>query len=264
MEPIIDRRFQDKYQNVRWIDLTVQIRSQRYEQRSLGRVDIDPNSQYPSFRDGMRNIDWQWRLLPEELELIERERSDAKASPLGFNVTARGVLQVDQLVYLVTGEGSLTVAWSDWESYLANLGYNLPPSIGELAGRAMMDHPMWKKATELLTPARALLRAGEGRPAMTSSLQQFEAVVTHPYNESSWRGRYAVPDQKEDGLVAMLAGHCKYLNKVGYHRSRQQRDEQGGLIEMPVDQWEAELAVGASQFWLAYALRLAMNPIEVK
>ncbi len=91
-------------------------------------------------------------------------------------------------------------------------------------------------------------------------LRQFERIVTAPYSRDSWKGLFDVPGQKEDGMVAALAGHCTYLNKVGHHRSRQERDQDGGLVEMPVDQWEAELAVGTSQFLLAYALRAPKTP----
>ncbi len=269
LKPILSQTFLTKHRSLRWVGLRAEISSQKIEPRMYGRVFLDPHERshqpgMPQFEIPGREIEWNWFLLPEDLERIERDRSDAKGSPLNVKVTADGVIQTDSGMYMVRGEGNLEIALSDWESYLKMLGYNLPPSAAELAGLAAVDHPTWKEAAERLAPARVQVRAGEGRVAMMSCLREFERVVTAPYNRDSWKGRYAVPDQKEDGLVAMLAGHCTYLNKVGYHRSRQDRDPQGGLVEMPVDQWEAELAVGVSQFWLTYALRLAMSPIPAQ
>jgi hypothetical protein len=46
------------------------------------------------------------------------------------------------------------------------------------------------------------------------------------------------------------------LNKIGHHKDRKDRDAMGNLIEMPLNHWEAELALAASQVLLAYAIRL--------
>jgi hypothetical protein len=267
--PASSQAFLTKHSSLRWVGLRADVSSQKAEPRTYGRVILDTHSRshrpgLPGFEGPAREIEWNWYLLPEDLERIERDRGDAKSSPLHFNVTAEGIIQTESGAYMVAGEGNLEIALSDWESYLRMLGYNLPPSAAELAGLAAVDHPSWEEATKRLAPARAQLRAGEGRAAMMSCLREFERIVTAPYRQESWKARYAAPAQKEDGLVAMLAGHCTFLNKVGYHRSRQDRDHEGGLIEMPVDQWEAELAVGASQFWLAYALRLVRNSVAAK
>jgi hypothetical protein len=58
------------------------------------------------------------------------------------------------------------------------------------------------------------------------------------------------------GIAALLSGLATYCNKVGHHSDREWRDESGDLQPMPLDQWEADLAVAVSQFALTYALRL--------
>jgi len=267
LKPSLSQSFLSANPQVHWAWLKVEVTSQKSDQRVYGRVLLDPHERahtlgLPQFEIPGREIEWNWCLLPEDLERIERDRSENAGSPLNVRLTIEGALQVGGQVCLVRGEGYLEIALSDWEAYLKVMGYNLPPSAGELVGIAALDHPSWNEAAERLAPARKEVRAGEGRDALVTCLRQFERIVTAPYDPKSWRSLFDVPGQKEDGMIAMLAGHCTYLNKVGHHRSRQERDQQGGLLELPVDQWEAELAVGTSQFLLAYALRAKRRPVE--
>lgn len=60
---------------------------------------------------------------------------------------------------------------------------------------------------------------------------------------------------KAEGVAAALAGFCTSLNKVGHHRAPRPAEER--LPAMPVDQWEAEMALAAGQYFLAYAERVA-------
>jgi hypothetical protein len=267
LKPSLSQSFLAANPQLHWVGVRVEVTSLRLDQRVYGRVLLDLHERshslgLPNFDHPNREIEWNWCLLPEDLERIERDSSENAKSPLNVRVTVEGTLQVGEQVCLVRGEGSLEIALSDWEAYLKVLGYNLPPSTAELAGRAVVDHPSWEDAARRLAPARNELRAGDGRDALVTSLRQFERVVTAPYSRDSWKGLFDVPGQKEDGMISMLAGHCTYLNKVGHHRSRQDRDPEGELIEMPVDQWEAELAVGTSQFLLAYALRAKRRAVE--
>jgi hypothetical protein len=136
------------------------------------------------------------------------------------------------------------------------LGYQTSPSIRAIGGT--LSPAAWNTAEIMLKDARRQLRDGEARDALGSALDQFEALVTQPYADDAWDSLLpAMPSQKRDGLVAMLAGACTYLNKVGHHRSRSERDAEGQLVEMPVDQWEGELGVGIAQLLLTYAIRLS-------
>jgi hypothetical protein len=260
LKPALSQTFLTANPQVHWVGLRVEATSQRIDQRAYGRVVLDPHERahalgLPQFEIPGREIEWLWCLLPEDLERIERDRSESPGSPLTVKITVEGSIQAGGNVCLVRGEGHLEIALSDWEAYLKVLGYNLPPSAAELIGVAAMDHPSWKLAVEYLAPARRELRAGEGRNAMVTSLRQFERLVSAPYNPASWLGVFDVPEQKREAMARALGGHCTYLNRVGHHRSQQQRDADGGLVEMSVDQWEAELAVATSQFLLALALR---------
>jgi hypothetical protein len=260
LKPSLSQSFLAANTHLHWVGLRVEVTSQRIDQRVYGRMVLDPHERgrplgLPQFQVPGQEIEWKWCLLPEDLERIERDRSESPGSPLTVKVTVEGSIQAGGNVCLVRGEGYLEIALSDWESHLKMLGYNLPPSAAELVGVAAMDHSSWKQAAEYLAPARKEIRAGEGRNAMVTSLRQFERFVSAPYNPASWLGVFEVPEQKREAMAKVLAGHCTYLNRVGHHRSQQQRDADGGLVEMPVDQWEAELAIGTSQFLLALALR---------
>jgi hypothetical protein len=157
-----------------------------------------------------------------------------------------------------TGDTTISVERGEWEQHLMQLGFGVPPSWTVGPGATATTHSSWADAERRLEPARRQLRAGEGSNALQSALKEFEAIVTAPYNPDSWKSGQLVPmpEQKRDGVIRALSGLCTYLNKVGHHRSQTERNEQGYLEEMPVDQWEAELVLGGAQFLLAVALRL--------
>ena len=106
-------------------------------------------------------------------------------------------------------------------------------------------------------PARSRLRAGEDYAALTSCLGEFEKLESKPYMAASWIPAISTdPVQKQEGVAGLLAAHCTYLNKIGHHKDRKDRDAMGNLLEMPLNHWEAELALASSQVLLAYAIRL--------
>jgi len=258
LEPIVNPEFLSQYSQLHWVGLNAEIWNQKIEARKFGRVSIDANSQAPALASQAPQVDWIWYLLPEDLDGIERSRSDALKSPLHFKMIVHATVQADQGVYMVAGEGTFEIPLSEWEGFLAALGYGLPPSVTQFVGAASLDHPSWREAEKRLEIARRHLRAGETYAALQACLKQFEAIRTGPYDAASWRDQFTAPIQKEQGLIAAIAGHCTYLNKVGHHRARNERNEAGDLIEMPVDHWEAELAVTASHLWLAYVLRCGL------
>jgi hypothetical protein len=144
------------------------------------------------------------------------------------------------------------------------LEYKLPPSHAALAGLSSIQHPSWADATKRLGDARSHLRAGEDYDALRDCLSTLESLVSPPYTADAWKKRLAsLPDQKATGLAALFSGMATYCNKVGHHRSRQERDAGNDFQQMPLDHWEADLAVGAAQFVTAYALRLRMAGLLV-
>jgi hypothetical protein len=239
-----------------WAWFHADVWSQRVPPRRFGSVEVEIegrphfDSPYPA------PLTWRWRLHPEDIESIETTR-DPDAQEVNFEVRAAGVAQVANAVWTVSGSGNFAVPVSEWLSLLRQLGYGLPPSAMSLAGVASTMHPTWKKAELGLDEARKHLARGEDYQALTSCLDCFSAIVGKPYTKDGWLG--VLPDdptQKKDSLAGLLSAHCTYLNRVGYHRDYGRPTGAEQLERMPIDHWEAELAVATSQFLLTLAMRM--------
>jgi hypothetical protein len=240
-----------------WVWLTAQVPNQRVPPRTFGQVVIDVIQRPLLHTANAGEVEWLWRLRPEDLEGIEQGQQDAAKSPRYFKVDVLGIIQVSEGNFTVTGQGNFEVPVSEWTEYLTSLGYGVPPSLSGLLAAGGASHPSWSEAEKRLGPARARLRAGEDYAALTLCLGEFEKLESKPYMAESWTPLMTgVPAQKQDGVAGLLAAHCTYLNKIGHHKDRQDRDSMGNLIEMPLNHWEAELALATSQVLLAYAIRL--------
>lgn len=248
-------QFRQEHPHARWLSMSATFQDQFIQQEVFGRVIIEANSGVPLLDQPSHQIEWLWMLGPADVERIERRRSAAATAPLHFQVDVTGIIQTEAGPFMVGGEGNIEIAVSDWLGHIGQLGYGVPPSIQGLVGASVLDHPGWRTAEKRLADARRALQQGDDHAALAECLREFEAEVTQPYAAASWKGRFNMPTQKEDGVCSALSGHCTFLNKIGHHRSRKDRDAAGALTEMPLDHWEAEAAVAASHFWLAYAIR---------
>jgi hypothetical protein len=237
--------------------LAADVFNQRVPPRTFGRVTIDMN-QRPLLQIGLPSeVEWSWALRREDLEGIEQGRQDALKSPVSFKVNALGIIQIPEGTFTVTGEGNFEVPVSEWTEYAEALGYGVSPSLAALVSTGGVSHPSWLEAENRLKSSRVHLRAGEDYAALTTCLGEFERLVPKPYLSESWLPIVATyPEQKQEGVAGLLAAHCTYLNKIGHHKDRKDRDAMGNLIEMPLNHWEAELALATSQVLLAYAIRL--------
>jgi len=209
---------------------------------------------------------WKWFLTHRDLESIEASHSRVDAyRTVSFTLEVSGLAQLGEVIWAIRGESQVTIPRSEWEDLvLRPLGYSVPPSWSELLPNVeRLGHPAWTDAVGRLEAARRLLRAGQARDALDAALDAFESVVTSPYLPESWLPVVSeLPQQKQAGFTAMLGGICDYLNKVGHHRDRADRNAQGHLQEMPVDQWEAEHVLGAAQLLLGMVLRYQAPPPE--
>jgi hypothetical protein len=243
----------------RWLRLDIQIRSRRTSApRRYGTASVNWRV-HPRLSPTVGGpIEVNWILLPEDIEQIELDHGidTAAGAPWEFQVMVEGLSSGPSGVVATAGDGTLTIAGSDWQNLMQQAGYGLGPGARSALSQSTHDHPTWLEAEKRLARARERLRAGEGRTALEECLSQFEALASLPYRPDSWRGRWAVPPQKDAGLVAALAGHCAYLNKIGHHRDSKADPASREYSQMPLDQWEAELAVAASHHYLAYVLRL--------
>jgi hypothetical protein len=245
---------------VRWLSLTAVVTDQKVEQRTYGRMPIDLNQEAPPVQPvAPGTVRWLWRLLPEDLDRIERFRHDNPRVGPTFRIEVKGIIHaVDSgPPQSVGGEGTFQVPLSDWEDYLISLGYGVPLAVSESTAMSFMNHPSWAAATTNLELARKRLATGDDYLALEACLSQFEAVVTKPYDTDAWSKLVErMPAQKANSVKALLAAHCQYLNRVGHHRDRQAAAGEDNLQQMPLNHWEAQSAVATSQFLLAYAIRL--------
>jgi hypothetical protein len=253
----------DDRDQARWLSFDVRVSSQRNPPQTYGAPAVQwQNDSLAPDRAGP--LDVLWVLTPEDLERIELDHGvgSTPLAPWTFRVAFEALSSGPGGVVASSGDGTLTIQASQWEVLVGHLGYGLwPGARSELLGPSL-DHPSWREAEKRLVRARERLRAGEGRAALEECLGQFEALAGKSYMPEAWKSRWALPPQKREGVVAALAGHCTYLNKIGHHRALHPDPASREHAQMPLDQWEAELAVATSHHYLAYALRLdALVPV---
>lgn len=234
--------------------LVAEISDRNTRRRYYGRVDVEPHERPSS--DGRGTVKWLWRLLPEEIEAVEAAQVPAEG-PLHLWLHIAGIAEVDGVSVPLTGDQQIELSLTEWRRIQVDLAYQVPSSQERLLSPANLQSPAWRYAAEHLIKARGRLAAGEGYDAMQDVLGDFESLVSGPYKVEAWEAWLAeLPEQKADSIANLLAGYCTYLNRVGHHRARAGRAEDGRLPSMPVDHWEAELAVAIGHYLLAYARRI--------
>lgn len=252
-----------------WLQLTADIWTRSAPRHRIGHIHIDEKGMLPLGPSRSVRSSWLWELRPEDVELVELNRSNEANAPLIFQLEVTGVAKVvdaatgqflGDVVPVRASNTKLTVELSHWERLMQYMEYKVPPTQAALAGLSSVQHPSWNDAARRLEPARSHLRAGEDYDALRKCLSTLESLVSPPYAASAWKERLkAVPEQKATGLAELFSGMATYCNKVGHHRSRDDRDAAEDLPQMPLDHWEADLAVGTAQFVTAYALRLRIS-----
>jgi len=254
-----------------WLQLTAEIWTRNAPRHRIGHIHIEQKGMLPLGPSRSAPSSWLWELRPEDVERVEQSRSNQANAPLIFQLEVTGIAKVvdaatgqflGDIVPLRASNPQLTMELSHWERLMQYMDYKVPPTQVAMAGLSSVQHPSWNDAATRLESARSHLRAGEDYDALRKCLSTLESLVTPPYAASAWKERLkALPEQKATGLAELFAGMATYCNKVGHHRSRDERNASEDLPQMPLDHWEADLAVGAAQFVTAYALRLRMSGI---
>jgi hypothetical protein len=244
-----------------WLTFEVSVSELTQNGFSRGRVDVNPR-QRPNLNPPTdAGLEFLWVLEPFEIEALEKVR--APGQPLRVRVDVQGLLKTDSNIMEVRGDGSIEVAVSEWTTLLELYGYPVAPSIVDLVSGVTTGGGAWAAAVDRLAPARRHLREGETYAALSACLGEFEKLAHKPYLAASWTPKFGpVPDQKRDGVAAMLSGLCSYLNRVGHHKDRVP-DVTGDHPAMPVDFWEADTALASSHLLLALAIRLAAEGEEI-
>jgi len=245
-----------------WLQLRAEVWTRSTPRHRVGRVHIDQKGMLPN------PASWLWEVLPRDVEVIEETRSNQPNAPIYLQIEITGLARMIDpatglLFDIVPLRGSNpqhTMELSHWERLMQHMEYKLPPTQAALAGLSSLQHPSWAEATRRLENARSHHRAGEDYDALRECLSTLESLVSLPYAANAWKDRLkALPDQKATGVAELFSGMAMYCNKVGHHRSRDERNATDDLLQMPLDHWEADLSIGAAQFVTAYALRLRMS-----
>ena len=241
-------------EGTRFVSIEAEVLTAREPSQTRGRIVIERDKR-PELRvSGTQPLEWEWRLLPADLEAIEAGTPEGDRWRY-FKLELHGIVQVPTGTFPIAGSTDFQVPLSEWEDLLRFLGYGVAPSAAQLAGPAVTAHPSWADAERRLASARQALRTGDTHRAMTDCLNQFSALAAKPYRHDSWLPKLPDdPTQKKQSVARLLAAHCTYLNRVGYHRDGDPGDGTE-LQPLPLDHWEAEVAVAVSQFWLTLALR---------
>jgi hypothetical protein len=201
---------------------------------------------------------WVWHLTLDEIEQIERDRVPNVGSEVTtFRLTARAMASGANETLVVEGETSVQLASSDWISLIHALGYGAPPSLQALAGDALTADSSWNSAQNHLAKARKYLALGEDHEAMTLAYRAVEAITRNPYRTASWSGvidAADMPPEKVEVIRGLLSAQANVLSKLGRHPGG---DVVAGAERtmLPVDHWEAELAVASTQLLLAASIR---------
>ncbi len=266
---ITDANGQQRPFTISWVQLEVMISTPTMPRRQVGRVHIDEKGMLPLAPSNGQTGRWIWEVRPEDVELVDQARSNQPSAPLYFHVDISGIAkfiddsgQLHDLIAIRSADPQLQVELSHWDRLIRALGYTVPPSQVSVVTRVTLEHPAWANATKQLENARQHLRHGEDYDALRECLSALEGLVSAPYNTESWKSSFtSVQDQKADGLAELLSGFATYCNKVGHHRERENRNDSGDLPVMPLDHWEADLAVAVAQYLLTYAFRLRSNGV---
>lgn len=241
----------------RWLYATAQVWSRQHPTRRLGAVHLD-NYDLPDFAgNGRRSVSWDWFLPPDQLEQLERDRAPHSSHAFALRLRVAGVLRLGDEVLGVGGETSIDLSAAEWSGLLPRLGYATAPGVSTLAaGIAAGRHPSWREAEEQLAPARRALHAGEERAALAAAFTEFERLVARPYLAGEWDDAIVdMPTAKRKEFAKLLAAHAGLISRVGRHLSADETTATADRVELPLDYWEAELLLAASQLFLTFALR---------
>jgi hypothetical protein len=243
----------------RLVELKPTVGSAWPTRRTYGRVLMlsDPLDQRDILGTQTTTHWWVWSLTMDEIETIEAERvPNAAAEVVQFNLDVAGVATIGSETWGFRGEIQFSLATADWLSLLRSLGYATPPSLQGLAGRSLTVAPSWGWAHEKISEARRHLALGEDREALRSAYLVLDAISANPY-KAQWDevlGDPDLPDEKADVIRRLLQAQAQVLSKLGRHPSWGISDGRDRTM-LPLDHWEAELAIALTQLLLAAAER---------
>ena len=214
----------------------------------FGHVFIDPKS----FRSPF-NIEWTWGLLAHEISALEAHR---RGNDLQVNLNLNGIYRDTGGIASFFGNSLTAIPLSEWSKVLDK--YAITNNAAIQVPQSLFNDNSWLIAADKLKDVNHLLYRGETRQALQQCLSLIEGYVTNPYDRNNWDKCIDKDEnsQRRDGLKALFSGISTFLNKVGHHRSKDERDENDQLIFMPLDQYEAEIMQLMTHLVVVYLERL--------
>jgi hypothetical protein len=200
---------------------------------------------------------WVWHPAAEELATLEAGRG---GQSLSVQLRCFGLAQLTNpsadtpSLIPVYGADPVVIPASDWADMLRIVGYR--PAEWVRLPLESQHWPNWPAVMTALQAARDALARGESRLALERCFGVLDEREPNSYVAKTWEGKFDVDAQKEEGLKALISGIAMYLNKVGRHPSRTERDAQGNLMRASVEQYEAEVLVAMTHLLVAYLERL--------
>lgn len=245
----------DAIAEFRLVDLSAWVETTRSVPRRCGHVDTEDAQPDGLIANRHNSGHWPWVLQREDIEAIERDRSEAASIHLTFLLRLRGTARLDHEMWGFKGSTMFQIPAAEWVTLLERMGYTTPPSLAGLAGPALTGDPSWSEAENRLSGARRFLRLGEGAEALEEAYHQLEVVAPYPQKAARWSAVLPTMSPEKTGAIrGMLSSVASYLSRLSRHPA--EGTVGSDHARLPVDHWEAELGVGIAQLSLTYALRL--------
>lgn len=203
---------------------------------------------------------WDWHLTNSDIErIIEKNRHDSDLQIhlrfdgiLGVQITGTGLV-----LFNIQGANHFKLSRSTWNTFLQVSGHTgefievLPTTV------IKSGDPSWNAAVKRLAGARRQLTVGYTYLALEECLSILEKVTPEPYNSKQWLNFLSelniAPDSKREAIANLFAGVGTYLNKVGHHHSRTEKNENTQEhVRPPLDAYEAEILLAATHLVLTY------------
>lgn len=232
---------------------------------SLGTMSITPRT---FSNDGSSR--WMWELSYRDIEEIQERNYGDRDIRISYDiqVIVEAKFEDERRVIHLSGSNYFTISRSNWNFFLQSSNYKGKFTDKLDLSSAVTGERSWEESARKLADARRQLQTGNTYAALEGCLAALESVTSAPYHAQRWEDYLvpvtAIPTQKREAIAKLFAGIGTYLNRVGHHHSRAERDiNTDELMRPPLDAYEAEILVGITQLAVTYIERLKMQfPME--
>lgn len=246
-----------RLQNI--LDIQVQAKSNSvFLKKAVG--EIQPALRVFNQNSGYK--EWDWIFDSNDISALERIRY----GDMHFTIEVKAIVEVREngnKIIPITGSQQIRIFETDWIKFIRHFGYST--KYGMTLPQSLLNDKCWIQAYEQLDLAREHMQRGMTYDALRQCLSTIESYMDYgkdrggPYSEKVWDELLGdITPQKKDAIIKLITGVSTYLNKVGHHRNSKQKDN-GNLVPIAIDNYEAELLLGISQLIVTYLEKLKLN-----